>query len=228
VMAMRLPSRSSPITASVYHLVETDGNWTLTSMQAADGAEPASTRDRVLAAALAGFASRGVEATSLDALAAEIGVRKQTILYHFGSKHDLLRSVVVHATTELGAALGAAAVGPSDPGARLTAIVDSVFRLGARRPALLGLLREVSRLGPPASTELAMAIEPLVAQAVRALSTVGIDPDRSRRALLTAGAKVLGMATEVEVLRDLGVPPDLASLRRRRRELLTYLRSALA
>ncbi|MCU1454793.1 MAG: putative TetR family transcriptional regulator [Acidimicrobiales bacterium] len=187
-----------------------------------------STRERILAAALAGFAQRGVEATSLDSLAAEIGVRKQTILYHFRSKDDLLRSVIGHATDELGLVLSAAAVRAGDRNARLTAIVDAVFRLGARRPELLALLREVSRLGPPASGDLAAAIEPLVAQAVSALETVGLDRARSRRVLLTAGAKVIGMATEVEVLRDLGVEPDLPSLRRRHRELLGYVRAELA
>ena len=45
-----------------------------------DGAA-GSTRERVLDAALASFAQRGYEATSLDALAAGLGVRKQTILY---------------------------------------------------------------------------------------------------------------------------------------------------
>ncbi|MDQ1395177.1 MAG: TetR/AcrR family transcriptional regulator, partial [Acidimicrobiaceae bacterium] len=46
-------------------------------------ADPTPTRDRILDAALVSFASRGYEATSLDTLAAGLGLRKQTILYHF-------------------------------------------------------------------------------------------------------------------------------------------------
>ncbi|MCU1352131.1 MAG: putative TetR family transcriptional regulator [Acidimicrobiales bacterium] len=186
-----------------------------------------STRERILSAALTGFAHRGVEATSLDALAAEIGVRKQTILYHFGSKDDLLRAVIVHAADELADVLGGTASPRSGNRDPLGAIVDAVFRLGAHRPELLALVREVSRLGPPASTALVAAIEPLVGPAVDRLVAFGGDPDRSRRVLLTAGAKVIGMATEVEVLRDLGIAPDRASLRRRRRELLGYLHAEL-
>lgn len=184
--------------------------------------------------ALAGFARRGYEATSLDALATELGVRKQTILYHFSSKDELLRGVIRYATSELADVLSRAAApvgaGPhiGDGHERVRAIVNSVFRVGARRPELIALLREVSRVGPKASHELAAAIEPLVAEAVGALSEVGIDPIRSRRTLLTAGAKVVGLATEVEVLGDLGVPPDRSSLRRRRRELLDYLEAELA
>ncbi|MCB0964487.1 MAG: helix-turn-helix transcriptional regulator, partial [Acidimicrobiales bacterium] len=61
--------------------------------------------------ALTLFAERGVEATSLDAVAAEVGVRKQTLLYWFGSKEQLLFGVVDHAVAELGDELSAAALG---------------------------------------------------------------------------------------------------------------------
>jgi hypothetical protein len=46
------------------------------------------------------------------------------------------------------------------------------------------------------------------------------DPDR---AVLTAVAMVLGMVTEAELLRSLGVEPDLGWLRRRRRAVLAEL-----
>ncbi len=182
---------------------------------------------------MTGFAQRGYEATSLDSLASELGVRKQTILYYFSSKEELLRGVIGYATAELADVLGRAAApagglaGAADGHQRIRAIVDSVFRVGARRPELIVLLREVSRLGPSASRDLAASIEPLVAQAVGALAAVGVDPVRSRRILLSAVAKVVGLATEVEVLRDLGVQPDRGSLRRRRRELLVFLESEL-
>ncbi|MGZ4704933.1 MAG: TetR/AcrR family transcriptional regulator, partial [Acidimicrobiales bacterium] len=52
------------------------------------------TRERVLAAALASFGGRGYEATSLDQLAVELGIRKQTILYYHPSKAELLDAVI--------------------------------------------------------------------------------------------------------------------------------------
>jgi hypothetical protein len=52
------------------------------------------TRERVLAAALASFGGRGYEATSLDQLAVELGIRKQTILYYYPSKAELLDAVI--------------------------------------------------------------------------------------------------------------------------------------
>ncbi len=48
-----------------------------------------------------------------------------------------------------------------------------------------------------------------------------------RLLLLSAYSAVIGVATEVEVLRALGYEPTLRSLVRRRSELLTFLRSAL-
>jgi AcrR family transcriptional regulator len=53
-------------------------------------------REQALAAATRLFAARGVNATSLQAIADEIGVTKQAILHHFPSK-ELLRDAVLEA-----------------------------------------------------------------------------------------------------------------------------------
>jgi len=57
------------------------------------GPHGASTSERILDAALVSFATRGYEASSLDALAQGLEVRKQTILYWFPSKEVLLEAV---------------------------------------------------------------------------------------------------------------------------------------
>jgi hypothetical protein len=111
------------------------------------------------------------------------------------------------------------------------ALVRSVFRLALRRPELLGLVREVSRLGHPASTRVAGNLEPLV-QRARAFLAAEMDAGRMRRSdpalvLVSAYSTVLGVATEVEVLRAVGIEPSLRSTVVRRRELLAFLRSAL-
>ncbi len=187
------------------------------------------TPERILDAALDAFADRGVEATSLDSLAAEIGIRKQTILYWFPSKEQLLLGVVDHAVAQLGARLSAAAIGARPSGAggadladRIAAVVDATFRLGTTNPQLLAVVREVTRVGPPASTHLASAVEPLVETAATALAG-DVDPERVRAVLLAAGARVVGLATEAEVRADLGLAPDLAWLRARRRALVDSL-----
>ena len=191
----------------------------------------AGTSDRILDAALASFGGRGYEATSLDALAATLGVRKQTILHHFGSKQGLLDALVDRSAGELADALERALLKAGPGFDRIEALVRAVFRLAARRPELLGLLREVSRLGPPAATRLADALEPLVERARSFLeaemASGSMRPQDARLLLLSAYSTVIGVATEVEVLRAVGVEPGARSLLRRRAELLTFLRSAL-
>ena len=197
-------------------------------MGAADGA---STSTRILDAALASFASRGYEATSLDALAVELEVRKQTILYWFPSKEVLLAAVTDRAAVELSEALEAALADAGEGWARVEAVVRSTFRLAARRPELLGLVREMGRLGPPAATRFVAAMEPLVDRASGFLEAE-MEAGHMRRhdprlLLLAIYSTVIGMVTEVEVLRALGEEPTTRSLVRRRSELLDLLRSAL-
>ena len=190
-----------------------------------------STRDRALDAALVSFATRGYEATSLDDVAGEVGVSKQAVLYYFTSKPVLLDAVVDRSATELSAALVAALARGGVGWVRVAGVVRTVFRLGRGRPVVLGLLREVSRLGPPAAPRLMAVLDPLV-QRAREFLEVEMAAGRmratdSRLLLMSAYSTVIGMATEVEVLRALGEEPTLRSLARRRRELLDFLRSAL-
>lgn len=189
------------------------------------------TRERILDTALASFADRGFEATSLDALAASLGVRKQTILYHFGTKDALLDAVIDRSAADLADAMERA-LAKAGPGfLRVEALVKAVFRLAARRPELLGLLREVSRLGPPATTRLMDALDALIERA-RSFLEAEIEAGNMRQQdprllLLSAYSTVIGVATEAEVLRAVGVEPTARSLLRRRNELIEFLRSAL-
>jgi AcrR family transcriptional regulator len=190
-----------------------------------------STPDRIQDAALDAFGIRGYDATSLDDLARDLGIRKQTILYWYPSKEALLAAVIDRTAQEVTTRLEQA-VGRAGPGfGRIEAIVRAMSRLAARYPAMLGFVREVSRLGPPASTRLTTAIAPLVDRAAGFLAAE-MEAGRMRRhdprlLLLAAYSMVTGLATEVEVLRAFGEEPTLRSLIRRRDELLSLLRAAL-
>ena len=189
------------------------------------------TRDRVLDAALVSFGGPGYEATSLDAIAADLGLSKQAILYYYPSKQALLDAVIDHSAVELAEVLEGAMVAAGPNGDRIEAVVRSVFRLALRRPELLGLLREVSRLGPPAATRLTAALDPMV-QGARGFLEAEMDAGRMRKSdpgllLMSAYSTVLGAATEVEVLRAVGIEPGMKAMVRRRAELIGFLRSAL-
>lgn len=195
------------------------------------GSYAISTSERILDAALVSFATRGYDASSLDALAVGLDVRKQTILYWFPSKEVLLEAVIDRSAIELSTALEDSLATAGTGWARVEAVVRSVFRLAARRPELLGLVREMGRLGTPAASRLVTALDPLVRRASEFLETE-MDTGHMKRheprlLLLAIYSTVIGMLTEVEVLRAFGEEPTARSLVRRRNEILELLRSAL-
>jgi TetR/AcrR family transcriptional regulator len=189
------------------------------------------TAERIVTTAIAAFGTQGYGATSLDDLAAELGIRKQTILYWYPSKEALLDAAVDATAAEVTVRLTRALATADDGFGRVEAMVRAMFRLAARHPTMVGFLREVTRLGPPASTRLLDALGPLIDRAAAFLASE-MDAGRMRRLdprllLLAAYSMVTGLATEVEVLRAFGEEPTLASLVRRRNELLSLLQAAL-
>ncbi len=185
-----------------------------------------STRERILEVSLDLFGTRGVDAVSLDEIARTVGVRKQTVLYWFASKDDLVDEVLAVAAAELVIVMDAALrAAPDDPLDR----IDAVVRAG---PALLGLIREVSRLESEPAERLRSRIQSLVDRAVVYLGAE-MDAGRLRRGdpRLVAAlgyATLTGIATEPEALRAVGWHPTPAGLRQLRDELRAFLRAALA
>jgi len=191
-----------------------------------------STRQRILTAATDLFGQRGVDAVSLDVIAAEVGVAKQTLLYWFPSKDDLVQAVLEAAVLELSLGVEAAIRATTDdPLDRIEAVVKAVFRQAVRRPALLGLVRELSRLSPVSSDRLQAAFEPLVGRAVgylgREMQAGRLRSADPRMIAALCYATVTGIATEPQALRSVGWRADAADLRRLRAELLAFLRAAL-
>ncbi len=189
------------------------------------------TKQRVIGAATAAFAGRGVAGTSLDGLAAELGITKQTILYHFGSKDGLIGAVIEEAAQDLLASFHLA-IDVSEPGwDRVVATVRASFALALRRPELLGLLREINRLGSPWSERVLELLQPLVDRAIADLSD-GMEkgrfqPGDPQMVLVSAYSVVTGVVSDAEVLRAVGLELDLRVAARLRRTLLSFLEAVL-
>jgi len=188
------------------------------------------TRSRVLAEAIDAFGTRGYDAVSLDDLAEGLGVRKQTILYHFGSKKELFEASIDTAVGDLGVSLIDAAKGNTGWPA-VEAVVHAVFRIAVRQPERLGVLREVMRLGGDWSARASDAMAPIIERA-RLFLTLEMRRGHMRQTdpnllLVSAYSTVMGVATEVEVLRAVGIEPTLREAVRRRKELLRFLEAAL-
>ena len=189
-----------------------------------------STRQRILDTALESFGTRGVDGTSLDALARSLGLRKQSILYYFGSKNVLFEAVVDEAANEFIAELDDV-VDANDVWEQVEGTVRVVFRLAVQRPALLGLLREASRPGSMVAVRLTSRLSNHIEAAQRSLELAleegRVAGDNARLLLFSLYSTIVGVATEVEVLRAMGIEPSLRSLAERRNELLRFLSAAL-
>ncbi len=195
-------------------------------------ARSSATADRILDEALAQFGTRGFEATSLDAIAAELGVRKQTVLYWYPSKQALLDAAIARGAAELHHALDSALTDAGPGLDRVDAVMRAVFRFAVRRPELLGLLREVSRLGDAAVLDLGGRLAPLLDRAATFLDDLmragAIRRTEPRLVMLFLYSAVIGVATDIGAQQALGLPTGVASLARLRRELFAFVRAGLA
>ncbi len=201
----------------------------LVSVVAASG----STADRILRSAVSSFAGKGFEATSLDGLARSLGITKQTILHHYGSKELLLDATISHVAAVLAETVEGALAGRDTATAwsRLERVIRAMFSLTSQNPELVGLVREISRLGSPAIDRLTHALEPLTDRASSFVRGTMVEPAtraRDPRYIVTSAyAAVIAAFVEVEVLTSLGQRPSPRLLLRRRRELLGYLADML-
>ncbi len=101
------------------------------------------TRTAIEAAALDLFTSKGYQATSLDEVASALGLTRQAVLYHYGSKDHLLAAIVTPAIEDVCTAL--AEIEPADPPTRaqqretLHVLVHSMTARRAAHALLSGL-----------------------------------------------------------------------------------------
>ena len=189
------------------------------------------TKHRVIAVATVAFADHGVAGTSLDDLARRLDITKQTILYHFGSKDGLVTEVLAAGARDLLVVLDEASDASDAGWDRIDAIVRASFQLAVARPELLGLLRELGRLGPERSGPVLETLQPLIDAAVAELEQ-GMNDGRFRRSdprlvLVSTYAAVTGVVADGEVLRAVGLDLDLRVAVRLRGVVLAFLRAAL-
>ncbi len=189
------------------------------------------TKEKILDAALESFSTSGFDATSLDVVAKSLGVRKQTILYHLTTKKGLLNAVVERAAGNLINSIEEVLNSDLKGWERIEALARMIFRLALREPLLLGLLREVSRPGSVGSERLRILMTPLMDRATLWMQSE-MEVGRMRRTdprlvILSAYSTVVGLATEIEVLRAAGIEQALRPVTVRRRELIRFLRVSL-
>jgi len=179
------------------------------------------------------FGKNGYQGTSLDAVAKAAGVRKQTLLYYFPTKEALLEACVMETSQRVALALSEALEAETSTSRKAETVIHTVFELAGEWPEFPQFVREASRLGPEVIERFAAVLEPLRLRALAFLAN-GMKEGQIRRQdpallLFTLYTAVIGSVTEAGVLRAVvGEDRSRMALHRREREVLSFIRNALA
>ena len=189
-------------------------------------------RRSIIEEAIRCFGGEGYHGTSLDTVAKAVGIRKQTLLYYFPTKEALLEACLAAAGERLAEALTDALSDKETYWERAEGVIHAVFRLAEEWPEFPMFVREAGRLGPDAFERFASSLDPLRVRAIAFLEA-GMDQGDIRKQdpallLFTLYTGVIGSLTEASVLNAVvGADKGRASLRRREREVVAFVRAAL-
>ncbi|MEW2355074.1 TetR family transcriptional regulator [Spirillospora sp. NPDC029432] len=153
------------------------------------------TPQRILDAASALFAQRGYRATSMQAIADEVGITKAALYYHFGSKDELLRDLTLPLLDELEAVLGEAERHDDPETVRRRAIEGYVDVSLRHRQTLVMLVRDMTLL-----------VQAPVAERFKAVLLLANDlvcgPDRRLERRVRAAQVVAGLGDPIVAFHD--------------------------
>jgi AcrR family transcriptional regulator len=153
------------------------------------------TRTRIQDVALALFATRGYDATSLQEIATALNVTKAALYYHFPSKAELLHSLADPFLEGERTLLAGYTDGPLDERARRELTGALIDLLLAHRPVVAWLTRDLSALAQPAIGE---RVEANTERLQRLLA----GSDQSVAGQVRAAAAVGALTRPVAVLND--------------------------
>lgn len=132
------------------------------------------TAERLLDAAAEAFALHGPHATRLADIAASVGIRRPSLLYHFPSKESLYAAVVDRAFTQLGDALAHTINREDDFRGRFDRILRTFVDFIDEHAGLARiLLREILAAEGPGRTIVAQRVAPLLDIVVRFIQRDG-------------------------------------------------------
>jgi TetR/AcrR family transcriptional regulator len=189
-------------------------------------------RTTIVEEAIRAFGREGYQGASLDQIAQAVGIRKQTLLYYFPTKDDLLETCLAAAGKRVAEDIAAALEAPLEAGERAEAVIHAVYALAEEWPEFPMFIREAGRLGPNAFDRFAGALDPLRERAVEFLQA-GMDAGQIRTQdpallLFTLYTAVIGSLTEASVLSTfMGADDARSSLKRREGEVVAFVRAAL-
>ncbi len=209
-------------------------NDTDAAVATAEGSKPRSMREAILHEATQLFADNGFEGTSLNDIAAGVGIKRPSLLHHFSSKDELYGEVFEHMLSEWLERVESAIVQPGTGWDKFAFVISVGFDVFAENPAYVRLMRrEALDGGGRLGIDLVGVVAPLFDTAVEWMEeqmTAGhfrqSDP---RHTVITGYAVLLSYVSDAPFLDGLLGAPALEPLmlEQRKNHILDFFRRSL-
>jgi len=193
-----------------------------------------STRQQILDAAVRLFAANGYDGTSLNDIAAEVGIRRPSLLHHFPSKQTLYREVFEQLVSDWFARLADAVVSSDTGWYKAEAVLNVGFDFFADNADYVCLVRRAALDGSTHLTvDIASVLRPMFEKSVayfeREMAAGTFRRHDPRQLLITGYGALLSWFSDaafVEGLLDID-PLGPGALAARREHVIGFFRAAL-